>query len=298
MKYLLFVLSFLFAVNLSAKEVKIIIPYSAGGPTDKVTRTVIKYLNSERYKFIPEYKLGAGGSIAANYVASVKDETVLMITSNALVTSPLLTSTTNYNLEKDFILVEYLGTEPLFLVVRSNDVIQNYKDFKQLGKNDFLPYGSAGVGTSGHIASVIVSNNDKNYIHVPYKGSLGIIVDLLNGQLRWILDSEMNIGSFLQDGKIKPIGVYSNKRLQNYPNLPTIKELGVDDRNFYRWHIVVANKEADEEILKHVKNRLLDPSLQVELSKLGLNLDKPKSQNFFLDESVKVRRILRDFNPR
>ena len=101
-KYFLLIFSLL-SLQLHAKEIKVIIPYSAGGPTDKVSRIVIKHLNSDTYKFVPEYRLGAGGTIAANYVASVKDDTVIMITSNALVSSPLLTSTTTYNLEKDFV---------------------------------------------------------------------------------------------------------------------------------------------------------------------------------------------------
>jgi tripartite-type tricarboxylate transporter receptor subunit TctC len=108
MKYFLLIFSLLLSLQLYAKEVKVIIPYSAGGPTDKVTRIVIKHLNDGPYKFMPEYKLGAGGTIAANYVASVKDNTVIMVTSNALVSSPLLTPNTTYNLETDFLLLDYL----------------------------------------------------------------------------------------------------------------------------------------------------------------------------------------------
>lgn len=279
-----------------AKEIKVIIPYSAGGPTDRVTRTVLKHLNTDQYKFIPEYKLGAGGSIAANYVSAVKEETVLMITSNALVSSPILTTTTTYNLEKDFLLLDYLGTEPLFLAVKNDSNIKNFKDFVATGKTNNMPYGSAGVGTSGHIGSAIIAQNNTNYQHIPYKGSSGIVIDLLNGQLKWILDSEMNIGQFLADGQVRSIAVLSNKRLPTYPTLPTIKELGVDDKGFYRWHILVANRAADPDVIKYVLSRLQDPALRNDLVKLGLDTSKPKLENFFLNESVKIRRIVRDFD--
>ena len=296
MKYFLLFFSLLLSLQLYAKEVKVIIPYSAGGPTDRVSRIVIKHLNDGPYKFVPEYKLGAGGTIAANYVASVKDSTVIMVTSNALVSSPLLTPTSSYNLEKDFILLDYLGTEPLVVVVNSNSKIKNFKDFVHEGKINFMPYGSAGVGTSGHIGSAIVSQNNINFTHVPYKGSAGIVVDLLNDQLKWILDSEMNVGPFIIDNKVTPIAVYSTKRSALYPTIPTIKELGINDMEFYRWHILLSNKSADPKILKYIAAKLQDPVLKDELVKIGLDTDKPKLHNFFLNETLKIKRILKEYN--
>lgn len=294
-KYLL--LSFLLVSSITyANEVKVIIPYSAGGPTDRVARVVIKHLNGGPYKFVPEYKLGAGGAVAANFVAAVKDDTVLMVTSNALVSSPLLTPASNYNLEKDFILLDYLGTEPLLVVVNSSGKIKNFKDFTQEGKTNFMPYGSAGVGTSGHLGSLIVSQNNSNHQHIPYKGSAAIIIDLLNNQLKWILDSELNVGAFIADNRVRPIAVYSRKRLPAYPEIPTIKELGIKDPELYRWHVLLSNSSADPAILKYVQSKLNNTALRDELSKLGLDIDKPKLQNFFSNETAKTKRLIKDFN--
>ena len=78
MKYLLLAFSFLFALTVEAKVIKIIVPYAAGGPTDRISRLIEKQLDSDQYQFQIEYKLGAGGLVASNYVASVK-ETVIMI---------------------------------------------------------------------------------------------------------------------------------------------------------------------------------------------------------------------------
>lgn len=295
MKFLISLIFCLLTGTSVAKEVKFIIPYSAGGPTDRVTRTVLKYLNDGPYKFIPEYKLGAGGSIAANFVSASKDETVLMITSNALVSSPILTSTTTYDLERDFLLVDYIGTEPLLLVVKGNSEINSFKDFLEHGKKNYMSYGSAGVGTSGHIASAILAQNNKNFVHVPYKGSAGIVIDLLNDQLKWLLDSEINIGSFLKDGKVKPIAVYSNRRLKSFPNIPTVKDLKINDRNFYRWHILVSNKNADQLVLRYVRSKLDSPQLKSEIEALGLNVEKPDLTNFLSTESLKVHAIVKDF---
>jgi tripartite-type tricarboxylate transporter receptor subunit TctC len=281
--------------SLSATEIKIIIPYSAGGPTDRVTRTIVKHLNTGNYKFVPEYKLGAGGIVAANQVAMSKNETVLMVTSNAIVNAPVLSpSIVNYNLEKDFVFIDYLGTEPLLLVVKSDSKINSINDFVK-SSNSQMSFGTAGVGTSGHIASVIVSQNNKNHVHIPYKGSANVVLDLINGNLQWLLDSELNVGSFIEAGKLKPIAAYSNKRIANFPKVPTVAESGINDRQFYRWHIVLANKEADKEIVNYVAKKLQDPAVKNDLLKLGLDVTKPNLQNFFSNETLKIEKISKDF---
>ncbi len=297
MKFLLSLLIFI-SVSIHAKEVKLTIPYTAGGPNDIISRLIVKYLNTDtHYKFVPEYKLGAGGLVAINHVIANKEETSLMVISNALVALPITTPSANYIPDKDVQVVEYLGQEPLVLVVKNDGKINNFKEFQKYSATNSMPYGTGGLGTSQYLKSIVVANNNPNMIHVPYKGSSGIVIDLLNGNLKWLLDSEVNVKSLILDKKLKPIAIYSNKRLPDYPDVPTVKELGINDLNFYRWHILVANKNADPEVLKYVSNKLKDQNFRNELSKLTV-MDKHSSQNFLLDESVKVRRIVRDFTPK
>jgi tripartite-type tricarboxylate transporter receptor subunit TctC len=158
-----------------------------------------------------------------------------------------------------------------------------------------MSYGTAGIGTSGHIAGVILSQNNKNYVHIPYKGSANVVLDLVNGNLQWLLDSELNVGSFIESGKLKPIAAYANKRIVNFPRIPTVAESGINDRQFYRWHIVLANKDADKEIVKYVARKLQDPAVKNDLIKLGLDVTKPNLQNFFANETLKIEKISKDF---
>jgi tripartite-type tricarboxylate transporter receptor subunit TctC len=123
------------------------------------------------------------------------------------------------------------------------------------------------------------------------------VIYLLNEILKWLVDSEVNVKSLILDKKLKPIAIYSNKRLPDYPTVPTLRELGVNDLNFYRWYVLLANKNADPEVLKYISTKLKDQNFRNELSKLTV-MDNPNLQNFLLDESVKVRRIVRDFTPR
>lgn len=294
MKWLLTLL-LLVATTVSAKEVKMIVAYSAGGPIDTITRTVAKHLNNDRYKFVPEFRLGAGGAIAVNHLAGIKDETAIMVMSNALVNLPVMTNTANYVVDRDFTLLGMLGYEPLYLVVKNKGPIKDYKQFINYAKNNPMPYGSGGVGTSGHITGAIIAQNNTNMFHVPYKGSAGILIDVLNDNIKWIVDSDINIGAQVSDNKILPIATYFNRRTKLYPNVPTLKELAVDDRDYYRWFVLIANKNADPEIVKYISDRLRDPALKNELTNLGLEHSQVNLQTFLLDETVKIRRIVRDY---
>lgn len=296
MKKIILSLLLFWSCNLYATDVKIVIPYSAGGPNDRITRTIIKHLTNENYKFIPEYKLGAGGIVAVNHVAQTKNETTLMVISNAIVTAPILSSNiVNYNLDKDFVFIDYLGTEPLLLVVNANSKINSISDFIK-SKDIQMSFGTGGVGTNQHISSVVITQNNKNHTHIPYKGSANVVLDLINGNLQWLLDSEINVGSFIEAEKLKPIAVYANKRIPAFPKVPTIAESGINDRQFYRWHILLANKEADKEIVKYVAKKLQDPSFKNDMIKLGLDTVKPNLQNFFSNEISKIEKIVKDFD--
>ena len=293
MKYLLLAFSFLFALTVEAKPVKIIVPYAAGGPTDRISRLIEKQLDSDQYQFQIEYKLGAGGLIASNYVASAK-ETVIMIHSNGFVTAPIINSSSAlHDVVRDFILIDHLGAEPLYLVVNGNDKIKNFKEFVEQSKIQYMPYGSAGVGTSGHITGEIISRSNPNLAHVPYKGSANIVLDILNENIKWIVDSDMNIGSFIEERKIKALATAFPHRSSKYPNVPTLKELGVDDMGHYRWHIVLSNKSADPKIVEYVITKLKDPSFKLRIQQLGIEPVKVNKDSFIIEETEKTKRLLK-----
>jgi len=296
MKKLLCSLMLFFLCSASmAKDIKVILPFTPGGPNDKVGRLLGKILNNEEYNFVFEYKLGAGGGIAANYVAAVKNETVLLVTSQGIISNIFLTNNFEYNLEKDFILVDYIGSEPQMVLVKADSKINSFKDLQEASKSEFMPYGTGGVGSGQHIASAIVAGTNKNFTHIPYKGSSTLIIDLMSDQFKWMVDSDLNVAPFVKDKKIKPIAVYFNKRLPQYPEIPTLKELGFDDKSFYRWHIVVANSSADPNVVAYIRRKLNDPAVRKEFESLQLDTTRPKNMNnFFRDESSKILNILKE----
>ena len=300
MKNILMIVMLGISTMVMAKDVKIIIPYSPGGATDRVARIIETQLQGGPYRFVFEYRLGAGGAVAANSMVASQDGTVLMVASTALVTAGLIQpSVVRYDVNRDFVLVHYVGTEPLLLVVKSDGEIQNFADLIQQSQTKIMPFGSSGIGTSSHIAGAILAKQQPNFIHVPYKSASKALVDLVSGDLAWVFDSESTISSWLADNKLRPLAVYANKRLKKFPDIPTVKELGFNDHHIYRWHALVANKTADREILRFVQDRLRSLEFENKIMALGIELShKIDPQQFFQIETRNAKTLIEQLDLR
>jgi tripartite-type tricarboxylate transporter receptor subunit TctC len=293
MKILILLCSALLSVTCHAREIKIVVPYSPGGATDQICRLLEAELSNKDYNFTLEYKIGAGGAIAANYVAGIKNNTVLFVPSNNLITAPLLSTNTTYDISKSFVLVDYIGAEPLLLLVNNNNSIKNYQDLIEQARYKSLPYGSAGVGTSSHISAAIIANNHLPFIHIPFKGGASALSNLLGENIKWMVDSDSISKEFILTGKIKPIAVVSKNRMKKYPNVPTLSELGVNDYGIYRWFVVVANSDADPMVLNYVKDKINTLEFKEKIKALGIDTGLPPYFNqFFVRENIQTKKML------
>jgi tripartite-type tricarboxylate transporter receptor subunit TctC len=283
--------------TVQAKDIRLIVPYSPGGATDRLSRMLSSSLSTVDYNFIVDYRLGAAGSVAANHVAETNNETVIMITSNGFIGNPLINSSERYNVEKDFIFVNYLGAEPLLITVPSTSQIKDLRNLLRMSKTKVMPYGSAGIGSSGHFTCAVIADQNTNFIHIPYKGGSAALTDLLAGHISWMSESESVLGPYIKNKKITPVAVFYHKRLIQYPDVPTVKESGIDDRDFYRWHIMVANLDADPAVIAHLRERLRDPAIKTSINNLGIDVTPVKNSNNFLKtETIKLQKIIKDFN--
>jgi tripartite-type tricarboxylate transporter receptor subunit TctC len=293
----IFLLLLFLTSTVFAHDVKLIVPFSPGGSSDKLARVLLPLISNTEYNFVIEYKLGAGGAVAAEYVAKVKDETVIMINTPGLVGNPIITQSPTYQTSRDFIFVKYLGAEPLLVVVNTKGTITNYKKFNDFTKRYPTMYGSAGIGTSSHISAAIIANNNPMIVNVPYKGSATVLADLIENRLTWAVDSDAVLAPYIENNNLIPVAIYGHKRLAKYPNVPTLKELKINDQEFYRWHVLVANANADAAVVSHIQQRLMDPKVKTAIENLGIDTTPVKNSNTFLkDETVKLQRIIKDFN--
>lgn len=277
-----------------AKEIKLIVPLAPGGSTDKVARVIQNHFTNSKYTFAVEYRLGAGGVVAYDHLATIKNETVFLVGGVSLVASPLVPDGQDirYNTEQDFILVDYIGAETMIMVVRNDGAVSNFKDFERISKNQLMPVGMSGGGTTNGLAATIISRGNKNIDQIPYKGTSPILTDLLGGSIKWTVDSDLILSGFIESNKIRPIAMISTNRLKKYPTVPTLLELGIDDMGLRRWHVLIANRTADPEIVSFVRQKLSEASFRAEFRNFGFETQPVDLATFFQRETLMIKRIM------
>jgi tripartite-type tricarboxylate transporter receptor subunit TctC len=234
-----------------------------------MARTVQMALENNGIPTTVEYKLGAGGFIAYNYVGNLRtNETVIVVASNGLTDGIGTSNLIEYTLS-DFVVVKHLGNVPSMMVVSSSHPAKSFKQLLEISQTKPITYGTAGVGTGTHIAGAIVGAHDKHFTDIPYKGTAPALVDVLSGQVDFIMEAETILDPYLKTGKLRPLAVMSPTRLSTYPDVPTLAELGVNDYGYTRWSVIVANKTADPEMIKRIQKAVSQPEFIAKLSEFG-----------------------------
>jgi tripartite-type tricarboxylate transporter receptor subunit TctC len=230
------------AESYPAKPINLVVPYVAGASTDTLARLVGRSVGEQlKQAVIVENRAGAGGIIAADYVKREKPDgyTFMLTTDGILSVNPAIYKKVAYNSQKDFSSLSIAVAAPLVLVVQNdspynslNDIIQDAKKRPRV-----LTYGSAGVGTSQHIAGELF--NDMAGIeltHVPYKGGSPAMTDLLGGHISMMFVQTASAEDLAKAGKIKILGIGSPKRSPMLPNVATFDELGLKGYDSDTWY--------------------------------------------------------------
>ena len=230
--------------NWPNKPIRWVVPFPPGGAMDAIARTLgEKAGQALGQPFVIENKAGAGGNIGAEFVArQPADGYTLMITSIGMATNKPLYGKLSYDPIKDFAPVSLLAVVPNVLVTNATqpdvktatDVIAAAR--KAPGK---LTYGSAGNGTSIHLAGEVFNSLAQiDMLHIPYKGSGPAVADLLGGQINYMFDSITSARPHLQSGKLRALGVTTAKRSATLPNVPTLAEAGLPGYEVSPWFAV------------------------------------------------------------
>lgn len=255
MKKLLVILMILCCNAFAKDTIKIVVPYSAGGTSDKVARHIQNYMNSEEYSFVVENKAGAGGLIGATYVANEKTPT-LLVSGQALVTN-YVTGTAKYDLDTDFVYLSCMIADPIVLVVKADGPIKTFKDLLAASN---APYGTSGPGTIQSIVSPIITSKNSKYIEVTFKGSPDSMNALLSDTITWYVDILNFVSPLVDSGKLKIIA--STDKLKKYPEVPTFKELNVDMGSFKSRQLFVANAAIDTKLKSYIVKKLNEDGLK------------------------------------
>jgi len=228
-----------------SRTVHIIVGFPAGSSPDLTARTLAEPLaKALGQAVIVENKVGAGGNIAADYVARATDDHTigLMINGNMTI-AKLLNPKLNYDPLKDLAPISLIGVSPLVLTAPVGSPGASAQEFfvaaRQAG--DKWSYGSPGVGTVGHIGmELLKSKTHINPLHIPYPGYPQVASAMIGGQLQLSMLPPALALAQIRAGKLRAIGVTSSGRSPLAPELPSMLEAGVQGFNLEIWNAVAA----------------------------------------------------------
>ena len=295
---------YLFCQSISAQNIKLVVPFAPGGPAESVARLIQKDLSQELNKsIILEFKVGASGEIGTAIVANTESENLMLLINGAgIITTSLLKDKLSYN-ENNLIPLVNIGYTPRVLVVSKKSQIKNFKDLQNIDASRPITYGSSGHATATHLAgeSLKIKLN-KNFIHIPYKGSGAAIPNLISGEIDALIIGYNSVLQLIESGQVIPLAIESDFRLPLLPNVPTFRELKVDDPGKHIWLTLFSNNSADITTQQQVKQGLIkilsDPEKFKNYENLGF---RPMATllpptDFFQVEKRKYRPILENRN--
>ncbi len=239
------------------KPITIVVPFTAGGPTDRVARDLAEALRKPLGGAIVvvDNAAGAGGSIGANKVAkAAADGHTLLLHHIGMATMPTLVRNLPFKVESDF---EYLGMVndvPMTLIGKPGLPANNFKELTAwINENKAkVNLGNAGIGAASHLCGLMFQNALKiDMTTVPYKGTAPAMTDLLGGQIDLLCDQTTNTTGQIEAKKVKAYGVTTAKRLTTpaLKDLPTLSEAGLKGFEVTIWHGLYAPKSTPPEVL-------------------------------------------------
>jgi tripartite-type tricarboxylate transporter receptor subunit TctC len=246
------------------KPITLVVPFAAGGPTDKVARDFAEALRKplNGATVVVENVGGAGGTLGANKVAkAAPDGHTLLLYHIGMATSPALYRNMPYKTLDDF---EYLGMineVPMTVIGRSTLPASNYAELVKWAEANKgkINLANAGLGAASHLCGLLLQQALKiDMTTVPYKGTAPAMTDLLGGQVDLMCDQTTNTTSQIESGKVKAYAVTSPKRLSTpaLKNLPTLDESGLKGFNVQIWHGLYAPKGTPKAVLDQVNTAM------------------------------------------
>ncbi len=249
------------------KPITIVVPFPAGGSTDALARLVGEQVGAELGQpVIVENKPGASGAIAASYVANSAPDgyTVFLGSSPVLAVNPSLYSKLPYDPLKDFEPIVLAAMLPNIVVVSSSSSMQSMQDLIASAKRSAPPlnYASSVPGSPSHLGVEMLKHmTDTQAQQIPYKGGMAALTDLVGGQTSFMIAILPEAMPLVESGKLKALAVTTSKRLDAYPDLPTVAESGVPDYELIAWYGFVAPADTPPNILRTL-NRAFNTALE------------------------------------
>ncbi len=251
-----------FAQAWPARPMSLIVPFPAGGTTDVLARAVGQELSkSLGQPVVVESKPGAGATLGADFVAKSKPDgyTLLMGAVHHTIATSVYRKLP-YDFQKDFAPITTVALVPNVLVVNPNVPAKNVKELLALARAEpgKLSYGSNGNGTGQHlIGAQFEGLGGVQLLHVPYKGSGPLTVDLLGGQITMSFDTITPVLPQIRAGKLSALAVTTLKRSPALPDVPTLDESGLKGFDLGTWFGILAPAATPKEIVSRLNTEMV-----------------------------------------
>jgi tripartite-type tricarboxylate transporter receptor subunit TctC len=260
-----------------SRPVRWIVPYTAGGPTDVLSRLICQHLSDRLGQtFIVENKPGAGSNIGTQAVInSPPDGYTLLLTSTANAINASFDPTLPYDFLRSIAPVAGLARIPMVLVVNNELPVRSVADFIAYAKANpgKLSIASSGVGTSLHLSGELFkAMAHVQFVHVPYRGSAPGLADVMAGQVQGMFDNVTSSSEFVRSGKLRALGVTTKERSEALPDVPPIADtlVGFETSSFYGVGAPRGTPQAVIDLLnKEITAAFDDPLIKQRLAELG-----------------------------
>jgi len=260
------------------RTITMVVPFSAGGPTDTVARLVAEAMSKDLgQQIVVENVGGAGGTLGAARVAAADpDGYTLLLAHIGMATSATLYRKLPYEPLNAFEYVGLVTEVPMTIVAKKDLEPTDLKGLVEYAKanKDTVTVANAGIGAASHLCGMLfMTAIGTPLVTVPYKGTGPAMTDLLGGQVDIMCDQTTNTTKQIQGGTIKAYAVTSPKRLDVLPDLPTTDEAGLPGMQVGIWHGIYAPKgtpvEVTERLSKSLQGALKDGNVVARFAELG-----------------------------
>jgi tripartite-type tricarboxylate transporter receptor subunit TctC len=286
------------AQNYPTRPIRLIIPFPPGGSTDTYARVISpKVSESIGQQVVIDNRTGAGGAIGAELAAKAPADgyTIWLGQTANLAIGPALRAKNPYDPINDFAAISLVQKASSVLVVSPSSPIKTLNDLVELAKKkpEGLTYGSAGIGTAGHLNGHLLNvAAGINLTHVPYKGAAPAMLDLQAGRITLMATSIGSSAGMIRQGKIRAIASTGSKRARQLPDVPTAMEQGLKNFDVTTWHVFMAPAKTPPAMIdllnKHIVAAMNIPDIQEKLMSEGgeVTPTTPKEASEFVRSEI------------
>jgi len=272
-----------------ARPVTLVVPIAAGGAVDTAARIFAEKLQDKlQQTFVVENRTGAGAMIGTGYVAkAAPDGYTLLLMESSVVLSKWLHKSVPFDITSDFTPIARVATNPLVLFAHPSLPANDVKELIDYSKANpgKLSVATSGAGTPHHLAVLMLNAAAGiDITHVPYRGTTPALNDLLSGQIPLMWSTPVGVMQFVEQGKLKTLGVTTPQRVAILPNVATLAENAVPGFDLQAWLGIAAPAGVPPEVVARLSQSIREitemPDVQKRMTAMGQNLDFRNSDEY------------------